>query len=283
MHKFQGNSNRIIGLILILLIFAFHFACKQREETGHREDISNETPSPQTKEKNTSPSESISPEKKLVAKVNGRPIYEEDLKGKKLEYVIVDEILYEEGLRQGLGDVYKDQNDKLNKNLIIRAMKIKIQGDLPRNQRISDREIEDFYKEYQRKYTMLRAIGISATDKNTAEIIRERAIKGEELEKIASEYPDSGVRLSPNPVSLSLDKNDYFQELKDGEISDIIQDRGKFLIYKVIQVQKLPIGQLKNSIKASIFAKKLSHAYSDFAEKAKKEHKIDVQIFQEDR
>ncbi|HEX9666500.1 MAG TPA: peptidyl-prolyl cis-trans isomerase [Thermodesulfobacteriota bacterium] len=276
MYKFLCYSNRIIGLSLILLIFTVHSGCKQKEE------VPKETSSPQNEE-NSSSSESISSEKKLVATVNGRPIYEEDLRGRKLEYVIEDEILYEEGLKQGLESEYKEQIDRYKKNLIINAVKQQIQYSLPRDQKISDSEIEDFYKKYERRYTNLKALGISAPDKKTAEINHERATKGEDLEKIASEYSESGVLFSPNPIMLNVDKNDFFQELKVGAVSDIIEDKGQFLIYKVIEVKHLPLSQVKNSIRYSIYAKKQSQAVSDFAEKAKKERNMNVEIFQEEK
>ena len=283
MYDLFYKTHRFMAILLVLLIFTLHFGCKQKEEPKQPEDATKETPFPQSKEQSSAPSERLSPEKKVVAKVNGRPIYEEDLRGRKLENVIEDEILYEEGLKQGLETQYQEQVDRYKKSLIINAVKQQIQYSLPRNQKVSDSEIQDFYKKYEGRYTNLKALGVSAGDKKTAEVIHERATKGEDLEKIASEYADSGVRLRPNPIILNVDKNDYFSELKVGAVSDIIEENGSFFIYKVVDVKKLPLSDVKTSIRYAIYAQKQSQAFSDFAEKAKKEHNIEVEIFQEEK
>ena len=46
---------------------------------------------------------------KVLARVNGIPIYEDDLNGKNLDFVITEEVIYQAGLKQGIDKQYKDQ------------------------------------------------------------------------------------------------------------------------------------------------------------------------------
>lgn len=279
-----NHSSNTKELILIFIIFLLPLGCKQKDETKLSEEVTTETQSSQTKDENTVPPEMVSPEKKVVAKVNGRPIYQEDIKVRKLEYAIVDEILFEEGLRRGLDKGINDQiNNKYKKYLIVNAIKLEIQKNLPKGQEPTDKEIEDFYKKYESKYTYLTAIGISVRDKNIAKKIRKKAVKGQNFEKIASDYSDSGVIVSPKDINLTIDKNNYFRELRVGSISDIVEVNGSYVIYKTIKVRKIPLSKVKTAISYSVIAMKLSQAYSDFAEKVKKENNIKVAIIQEEK
>jgi len=277
-------------LILFLIILLLPLGCKQKEETPktedeqtkQSEDVSKAKQPPQTEEQSAVPPEEISSDKKILATVNGRPIYKEDLKGRKLEYVIVDEILYEEGLRRGLDKTYEKQIENYKKSLILRPLKQEMRSTLPK-EKPTNEEIENFYKQHERKYTNLKVIELSVNNKNLAEKIHKRAIKGDDFEKIASSYPDSEVRVSPKPFFLFTSKNDYFESFKIGTVSNIDQENGNFLIYKIVNVDKLPLSRIKTSIVHSVLAKKQFQAISDFAEKAKKEHNIKVEIIQEEK
>jgi len=321
-------------LILILPIFLIQFGCKQKEEnqTKVKEEQTMESaetsgekipPNNSTNRENAIQIEEISSDKKLLATVNGRPIYEEDLKRRQLDDMIVDEILYEDGLRRGLDKHYEKNVELYAKTLIVREQNQNIRSTVPKeeptdkeiedfikqnkkqfetylktfivreqNQNIrstvpkekpTDKEIEDFFKQHEKRYTNLKVKGISTSDKNIAEQIHKRAIKGEDFDNIASDYLASEVTFTPDIINLPVTTNDYFDELKVGAITDIIQENRNFLIYRIIEVNKLPISQFKTAITFTVLAQKKYEAVREFAEKAKKEHNIKVEIIQEEK
>ena len=91
------------------------------------------------------------------------------------------------------------------------------------------------------------------------------------------------MTFAPDIINLAVTTNDYFDELKVGAITDIIQENGNFLIYRIIEVNKLPISQFKTAITFSVLAQQKYEAVREFAEKAKKEHNIKVEIMQEEK
>jgi hypothetical protein len=264
--------------MLLLLIFTVHSGCKQREETKQGEEASRETPSSQTKEGNSAPSNGVSHEKRLLATVNGRPIYQEDLKGKNVEDVIIDEILYEEGVNRGLDKSLK--SDK--RGLIVETLKQEITNNMPKQQAPTTEEIEDYYREHQKKYLNLKVTGIIVNDEKIGDEIHKRAAKGEDIGKIASDYPDSAVKLIPKPFYLTNDKNDNFKSFEVGTVSEVIKDNGNFSMYKVVDIYRIPLSTVKSSIAYTIEAMKKYDAVREFAEKARKENKIEVVMIKEE-
>lgn len=279
-------------LILILPIFLIQFGCKQKEETPKTVDEqtmqSVETSGEKTSTNNTTnrenaiQNEKLSPDKKIVATVNGRPIYKENIEGRKVENVVFEEILYEDALIKGLDKQYEKQIEKYKKILILRGIRKEIRSTLPK-ENPTDKEIEDFYNQHESRYTKLKVVLLSVNNKNIAEKIHKSAIKGEDFEKISSDYSDSGVKVSPKAFFLTSNKNNYFNSFETGTVSDIInQENGNFLIYKIVDVVKLPPLRVKASIINSLLTQKKLQALRELAEKAKQEHDIKVEIIQQE-
>jgi len=280
-------------LILILPIILIQFGCKQKEESQTKvkeeqtiqsvetsgEKISTNN---STNRENVIQTEELSSDKKIVATVNERPIYKENLRGRNVENVVFEEILYEDALIKGLDKQYEKQIEKYKKVLILRRIRREIRNTLP-NEAPTDKEIEDFYNQHESRYTRLKVVVLSVNNKNIAEKIHKSAIKGEDFEKIASDYSESGVKVSPKAFFLTTNKNNYFNSFETGTVSDIInQENGNFLIYKIVDVVKLPPLRVKASIINTLLKQKRFQALREFAEKAKKEHNIKVEIIQEE-
>ena len=279
MNKLFNESTRTINLMLLLLIFALLPGCKQRQETKPGEEAPKATPSSQTKEESTAPSNGISHEKRLLATVNGRPIYQGDLKGKNVEDVIIEEILYAEGLKRGLDKSLK--SDK--RGLIVETLRQEITNNMPKQQAPTTEEIEDYYKKNQTKYINLMVIGIIAKDEKAADKIQKRAVRGEDIEKIASDQPNSSVKVTPKPSYLPIDKNHYFKSFEIGTVSDVVKDDGNFSIYKVVDIYRIPLSQVNSSIANIVEAKRKYNAVMEYAEKARKENNIDVVMIKEEK
>jgi len=138
-------------LILILPIFLIQFGCKQNEESQTKvkeeqtmqsleapeEKIStnnttNGENANQSEELSSDKKEELSSDKKIVATVNGRPIYKENLRGRNVEYAVFEEILYEDALIKGLDKQYEKQIEKYKKALITHGILREIRSTLPK-------------------------------------------------------------------------------------------------------------------------------------------------------
>jgi PPIC-type PPIASE domain len=280
MSDSSNNSNRIINFILILLILTLPTGCKQKEETKNSQEVSRETFSSPTQAENTTTPEGVSNGKKILATVNGQPIYQGDLNGRELQDVIVDEILYEEGIRQGL-DKKLNIKDKSKRGLIVETLKQEIVNNMPEQPAPTNEEIEDYYKKHENKYVHLKVIGISLNDKRIAHQVREKALKGMDFNKIASDYPDYTVKRIETPFFLTTDMNDHFNSFEIGTVSEIIRDSGNFTIYKVVNLYRFSLSSVKPPIMYAIQAKKRDQAVKEFAEKARKENHIKVVIIKD--
>jgi len=220
-------------------------------------------------------------QKKVVARVNGRPIYEDELKGRPLETVIDYEILYEAGLKQGLDKKVEKAVEDYRKRLILTALQKEIMNNLPKEENVSDEEIEKYYKENESEYRYLRIKEIAVEDKNLAEEIHKRALKGEDFEKIASDYSKSGTRITVRDLRFNMTYNDFFSGKDVGSVSEVVQEGNQFKILKLTEIKEIPHYKVMEAIRHTILAKRKAQAVHEFAEKFKNENKIEVEILEE--
>jgi hypothetical protein len=255
-------------LFLVVLILAGCGGESKKKEEAKKETTSQETKSG-----------------KIVARVNGRPIYEGDLRGASLQEAIDEEILYQEGLKRGLDKQFEKAVEDYKKRLIVSALKKDIMGNLPKESEaaVTDKEVEDYYKENQSKYRILRLKEIVVEDKGLAEEIHKRALAGEDLEKIASDYSKSGKSVVVRDSRWNRRYNDLFSGKAVGAISDVIQEGNKFKILKLVETKDIPLNKVKQFIKYNILAKRRADAMHEFAEKIKKENNIKVEILEESK
>ena len=219
-------------------------------------------------------------QKKVVARVNGRPIYEEDLKGKPLQTAIDYEILYEAGLKRGLDNKIEQDVEDYKKRLIVTKMQREIMDSLPKEELASDTEIEEYYKQNEMKYKILSLKEISVEDKNLADEIQKRAATGEDFEKIASDYSNSGKNVGVRDLKFNRRYNNQFMGKEVGSVSEVIQEGNKFIILKLTETKDIPLDKAKQAIKYTVAAKKRAQAVHEFAEKAKNENNINVEIIE---
>ncbi len=217
--------------------------------------------------------------KKIVARVNGRPIYEEDLMGRPVKEAIVDEILYDEGLKQGLDKKLEERVERYKRNLIINELKTEIMKSLLK--KVDPKEIEGYYKENESRYKYTHVMEVSVEDKNLAEEIHKKALEGKDLEKIASDYANSGKKATVRDLGFSKKYNDIFAGKSIGSVSEVIQQGDRFKIIKLVEVREIPLSRLDQAIRSNILAKKRYEAIDEFAEKLKDKNKIKVEIIEE--
>ena len=249
-------------------------------------------------------------EGKVVAKVNGTPITEEDLtfrlpgvhgerkaagnQRKALDDVITEELLYQQGLKIGLDKDpgYRAQIAKLEHQLAIAK-----RGEMTRRVyntqvaakvQITQADAKNHYDKNANQITTELHLGvISFNNKEGAEEALQKIRGGATFESIARSAMGSQVSAGREPWDLGflswgqipVDFVDAVYRLKPGEVSNIVSSkRTGYQIFKLFGARKNPradFASMSGLIMNRLRDEKVIEAYGQFVEKLKKEAKIE--------
>jgi hypothetical protein len=121
---------------------------------------------------------------------------------------------------------------------------------------------------------------IIVDNQNLADQIQKKAAAGEDFDKIAADLAKSGTTVNIRDLRFNRRFNDLFAGKPVGSVSDVIKEGNKFVILKVTEVKELPLEKASQAIKYTVAAKRRSQAMHDYAEKAKKDNNITVEIIE---
>ena len=183
-------------------------------------------------------------------------------------------------MKQGLDKKVEGQVENYRKKLIIAALDRDIKANLPKEEVITEQEIEEYYNQNKDQYKLMSFKGIGVKDQNLANEIHKRALNGEDFEKIASDYSKSGATVRVRDLRFNKKYNERFSGKEIGSISEIIQEGSNFIILKLTEVKEISLGGTSPAIKHTLIAKKRGEAVHNFAEKAKNENNIKVEILE---
>ncbi len=271
LHKFV-----VLFALLILL------GCNQSDSNSNSPSSDKtKTDTPSNWNKNTSVAET-EPERvgKVVARVNGQPIYGDDVRGKDLDYAITEEIIYQDAIKRGIDKEYRDEVREFERSLIIKKTKQRILENADPTKEISDEEINQYYELNKKKYSVVRIHEISFPDSKLGNDIKEKAETGEDLSNIANSYPD--LEISVNDIGYSREMPQHFKTIEAGAVSEVIQKpNGTFSILKIIEVKDMPLRNSKESIKHILKAKRKASMIDEYAQKAAEENNITIEIIEQ--
>jgi len=275
------KKNIIHGYMIITLslIFFTSFGSKNSvsEIRESNEDKSSKTAELQKVEETSKSSEDKDDAKKLLARVNGLPIYEEDLRGRPLEYVIQTEILYDEALRRGLDKRYENIINDYKKTLLIREYKNDLTKSIDED--ISDEEVKEYYDRNKDSYTNVYVYELSTKDEELTNQLYKRVLAGEDMNKIAYEFEaEEKGKVILKEFYLPNQYKNYLEKLEPGELSNVIKGRNYYLIYKIINVKVKPLKTVHSPITYRIIGEKKAKLIEQFAERIKDEQGIEVEI-----
>lgn len=213
---------------------------------------------------------------KVLARVNGTPIYEDDLNGKNLEFVITEEVIYQAGLKQGIDKQYEDQVRDYERMLVIRGTKEKMLENMGPSKEISEEDIERYYELNKDKYAHVRIYEISFPDVNMGEEIKERVSQGEDLQEIAVSYEDIPVNVADLGYNRKLAQK--FKNKEVGAVSEVIQkENGTFTVMKIVEIKEIPLSASKNSIRHNLEALRKGEMYENNANRLAEENGITIE------
>lgn len=279
-YHYPGSKSMKLSKLLLLFVFAALIACNQSDsvdtpDTSESTNSANDQPQNAPSEKAAAPE----PERtgKVLARVNGKPIYEDDLNGKNLEFIITEEIIYQVGLQNGVSEEIEEKVKNFERTLIINETKVELLENMPPAKQISEEDIEKHYEINKDKYMYLRIHEISAPDVNVGLEIKKRAEAGEELEDIANSYTDIAVTVTD--IGYNRQMAQEFENKELGSISEVIQKpNGTFSVLKVVDVKDVPLQNSRKSIKHILEAKRKAEMFDNYAKRLANENNITIEI-----
>ena len=214
---------------------------------------------------------------KIVARVNGVPIYKDDLNGRNLNFVISEEIIYQAGLKQGFDKEISKRVKEYERMLVIKNTKESILENMEPTKKISDEEIQEYYERNKDKYTHIRIHEISVPDANLGLEVKKKAETGEDLQDIATSYPD--ISITVTDIGYNRELAQRFEKREVGSVSEVVQKpNGTFSILKIVDIRDIPINSTKNSIRHALESKRLGEMFDIHARKLAEENNITIEI-----
>jgi parvulin-like peptidyl-prolyl isomerase len=254
---------------------------------------------------------SSKPDDKVVAKVDGIPITEEDLGFRlwgaahggrvvreevqtKLDEAIREELLYQQGLKLGLDKDpgYRAQIARIERQLahVKRAEMVRrvYNSQVAAKIEISNQDAKDYYDKNVNQISTDLHLGVTSFNKKEqAEEALEKIRGGAPFESVARSVMGSQVSAGREPWDMGfsswdqipVDFVDAVYQLKPGEVTNIVRSkRTGYQIIKLFGVRKNPkadFTSLSGVIMNRLRDKKVLEAYEQYVEKLKKEAKIE--------
>ncbi len=256
----------------MLTVFLLLSACGQSgtNEPAGKSGDANQEPASYKPERNS----------KVVARVNGVPIYADELNGMPVDSLVTDEILYQDGLKEGLEKKHQNKIRQYQMSLVIRDVKNSITVKLPPEKEITEQDLQEFYNSNKdTNFTNYRIEEISFQDKELGEKIIKMAKEGKSFQDIAKELSGGNSQVTVKDLGFRKKLNSYFQSREPGAISAVVTEGdGAYSVLKILEMEEISYNSVKNAIKYSIEARREGAAYNQAAKEIAKENGFIVEI-----
>lgn len=218
---------------------------------------------------------------KVVARVNGVPIYQDELKGRPIQHLITEEVLYQKGLWLGLDEKYAEKVRDYKKQLIVHDLQADVLENLPPMKEVSDEEVQSYYDNNSEKYTFVRMQEVGFVDKNLGDEILRKMKSGEDLTEIVNGYAESGANVVGRDLGFNRAMVKEFDTVGLGSVSDIItKPDGSYSVIKIVEIKPIPLRQTERAIRSLLKAKRKSYANDNYANQIIEENNIKVEIIE---
>ena len=215
---------------------------------------------------------------KVVAYVNGVPVYEDELRG-TVDRAITDEILYQEGLRRGIDKKYEQQVDDFKTSLVVREVRIDLMEDLPPMKAVTDEDITAYYDSNKEKYSAYHTVEINYSDENLGPKILELAGEGKELREIANSLAGEDPKIIFNDLGTRREFVQYFDDKEVGALSEIVKKPdGTYSILKIVEVKETPLANVRFSIRNNLEARRKAASIEKKSREIARENNMEIEI-----
>jgi len=250
------------------------------------------------------------PAAKILAKVNGTPITEDDLRlsartahgmapeGEKLralDDVIQAELLYQEGLKLGidkdpgyLRDIAKMEKQMANMKRAEITRRL-YNTQIASKVEVTNQEAQEYYNKNVDQIQAELHLGIiKFSNKEDAEAALKRIRSGEPFKKVAEANLPQGMPAGQRPpwdlgfVTWGQIPEEFWtavHKLKPGEVSDVVSSkRTGFHIFTLLERRKnskMEFGQVSGLIMTRLRDRKIMESFENYVTKLKKDAKIE--------
>jgi len=263
------NKSNLLNAILILAVFILFPGCKDNQSKQPAD----------SQQANEQSADTTQPQSKIAFKINGRPVYDDEMSSRNINEAINDEIIYEAALIKGV-----DKEPRVEKtlriyrrNLITGVMKKELIDDAMENYKVSDEDINKYYEENKDKFTVIDADKLIIQDKSKADEVYSKLAGGEAIEDVITEYKTANSEIIQQKLYNDKRLVKEFDSLEVGQISKPIDQQNNAVIYVITKLEIMPLDKLKKQITYTLMNKHKYEAITDFIEKAKTEDKITVE------
>lgn len=272
--------NLLLLFAILVLVGCNQSNSDSEAQPENQENTTSEQPASETNQEASSTNTTQERDGKVVARVNGHPIYEEELNGRPLNTVISDEILYQEAINRGTNKQFQEQVRDFEKKLVLNFEKQQILENAEPTKDISEEQIQNYYDSNRVRYSHIRIHEINFSDEGLGEEIQGKVIGGEELVAIADSYPDSAVVV--NDIGYNRELVNNFSPKEVGAISEVMEKPdGTFSVLKIVEIKEIPLNSAKRSIKQYLSARQKGQMIDDHAQKIADENSMSIEIIEE--
>ena len=261
---------------VIILVNACEGVNDKQENTEQNSEPTVNTASDKAEDHTSTNEEIIVDESKtVVAMVNGKPLYKEDLSGLSLPKAVENEILYQEAVRKGYEDKYSKNVENFKRSLFINQLKSSVIKDYLRDNPVKEEELTEFVKDKLDNYIYLKVVKVTTEDADLAQKIADKAKSNNDLKQSAATIAGNDANIVDE--NFSKNYNEYFKEKNEGDISDVISSGEEYIIIQIVEKKELPTEQIARTERFNLVAKKKREAVLYYLNSLKKE-KYEVKI-----
>jgi len=265
--------NKIVLLLMVTLLFSF--ACKQNDNGQEQPQTAQET-APDTDNGADINTEKPERDSKVIARVNGVPIYEDELKNTTVDNLVTEEILYQQGLKQGLLKKYQDRIMDFQKQIIVNDVKSNIVNNMPPQEPVYEEEVRKYYDAHKEIYSSYEIKEINFKDKSQGEEIAKMAEEGVTLEDIASKLGDD---VTVEDLGYNKTMSRRFGTKEVGSITEVLEKKdGTYSILEIVAVKTLPYEYVEKPIRSNLEAIGRVKAVNAEAQKIAEENNMKIEI-----
>jgi len=273
----------ILRYIYLLLTLVILIGCNQSDSNNSASSVENadNKESKSIMDDSTSAVE-VEPERigKVVARVNGQPIYEDDITLEDLEFFITEEILYQDAINNDYEKYDKNKVREYERNLIISSKKQKILENAGPTKVVSPEDVKNYYESNKDQYRNVIIHEISFPQRSLGSEIKNKVQSGEELQAIVNNYPN--IPITVNDIAYNRELAQHFTVIEVGSVSDVIKKSdGTYSVLKIADVREIPQSAAGRSIKHLLTAQQRRQILNNYAQKVAEENNMTIEIIEQ--
>ena len=216
---------------------------------------------------------------KVVAYVNGVPIYEDELRGGTVDMAVTTEILFQEGLRRGVDKKYEQQVEDFRTSMVSREVRMDIMEKLPPMKEVTEQDIQEYYNRNKGKYSAYHLVEINFTDETLGPEILKQAGEGKELRDIANSLAGSDPNVVFNDLGTRREFIQHFKDRELGSLSEVIKKSdGTYSVLKIVEVNETPLANVRFSIRNNLEARREATSIENKAREIARENNMKIEI-----